>query len=251
MANDQQSASGRVADRDKTTLIVGMIGIFKGRGERIIEYGHGFVERHAVLLDVRRGFVAVPLEAHRTIITCVVSSMRLTPRSAAGGRAPRAPGPFERDVGAIHGSMMGSALSSTAGGIASPSVFAVFILMTSSSLLGCSRKSMMRSGPSTSATSSWRASMNATTSPGREGAARSDFGGIQVWPRSSSSLYGPERDASSPRVDRKARSSFGNINRDTASARLICDCSRAKSDSSIAIALSASRPDCDLTTGSA
>ena len=62
----------------KYTLVVGMIGISKGRGQGIIEYRHGFVERDAVLLDVRCGFVAVPLEAHRTILTCVVSPVRLT-----------------------------------------------------------------------------------------------------------------------------------------------------------------------------
>src|SRR5437867_2703961 len=55
-----------------------MIGISKGRSQRIIEYGDGFVERHTMLLDARCGFVAVPLEAHRTILTYVVCSVRLT-----------------------------------------------------------------------------------------------------------------------------------------------------------------------------
>src|SRR5206468_11940906 len=42
-------------------------------------YGrHGLVERRAMLLDVRCGLAAVPLEAHRTILTCVVSPVRLT-----------------------------------------------------------------------------------------------------------------------------------------------------------------------------
>jgi len=69
MADDQESSSGRVADRDKPTLVVRMIGISKGRRQRVIEHGHGFVERHAVLFDVRCGFAAVPLEAHPAILT--------------------------------------------------------------------------------------------------------------------------------------------------------------------------------------
>lgn len=52
MANDQESASRRVADRDQPTLLVGMVGISEGRGQRIIEHGDSFVERHVVLLDV-------------------------------------------------------------------------------------------------------------------------------------------------------------------------------------------------------
>src|SRR6266508_4666984 len=77
MANDQESPSGRVADRDQATLVVGMVGISKGGSQGIIEYGDSFVERHAVLLDVRCSFLAIPLEAHRTILTRAVGSVRL------------------------------------------------------------------------------------------------------------------------------------------------------------------------------
>jgi hypothetical protein len=84
MADDQESASRGIADCDKTTLVIGMIGISKGRGQGIIEHGHGFVEGQAMLSNVRRGLVTVPLETHRSILTYVVSSVRLTHASAAG-----------------------------------------------------------------------------------------------------------------------------------------------------------------------
>src|SRR2546425_12014431 len=89
MADDQESPSRRVADRDETTLILGMVGISKGRGQRIVECGHGFVERHTMLLDVRCRLFAVPLEAHRTILTCVASIVRLTLPFTCGGPSDR------------------------------------------------------------------------------------------------------------------------------------------------------------------
>jgi len=67
MADDQKSPSRRVAHRDKTTLVLGMIRISEGCSQRIIEHSHGVVERDAVLLGVRYSLGAVPLEAHRTI----------------------------------------------------------------------------------------------------------------------------------------------------------------------------------------
>lgn len=64
MAHDQESAAGGAADSDKPALVVGMIGISKGGSQRIIEYRHGLLEGYAVLLEVRRSLLAVPLEAH-------------------------------------------------------------------------------------------------------------------------------------------------------------------------------------------
>jgi hypothetical protein len=79
---------------------------------------------------------------------------------------------------------------------------------------------MTASGPSTSATSSWPASMNATTSSARESAGGRFQGVPTVWPRSSSSLYGAARDASSRRLGLhpgRTRCSwlFPHIKRDT------------------------------------
>ena len=88
----------------------------------------------------------------------------------------------------------------------------------------------MASGPSTSATSSWPASMNATTSSAREGAGGPFSGVSTVWPRSSSSLYGPERDASSRRIglELAARRAHrpSNVNRDDFSFNKCYPCSR-------------------------
>jgi len=53
MADNQQSPSGRIADRHKATFVAGMIGIPKGRGQRIVECRHSLIERHAVFPDVR------------------------------------------------------------------------------------------------------------------------------------------------------------------------------------------------------
>ena len=63
MADNQESASGGVADCNEPALVVGMIGILKGRCQGIIEHSDGFVERHAMPLGVRCGFASIPLEA--------------------------------------------------------------------------------------------------------------------------------------------------------------------------------------------
>jgi hypothetical protein len=68
MTDNEKPISSRVAHRDKPILLVGVIGIGKGRSQSIIEYSHGLLERDAMLLDIRRRLVAIPLEAHRTIL---------------------------------------------------------------------------------------------------------------------------------------------------------------------------------------
>ena len=72
--------------------------------------------------------------------------------------------------------------------------------------------------------------MNATTFSAREGAEGLLSGVSTVWPRSSSSLYGPERDASSRRIglELAARRAHrpSNVNRDDFSFNKCYPCSR-------------------------
>src|SRR5688572_22069970 len=74
MADYQEPLTRRVPDRNMAILVVRVIGIAEGRSHRIVEHGHGFVERHAVLLEVRGGLVGIPLETHSPVLTYVVSS---------------------------------------------------------------------------------------------------------------------------------------------------------------------------------
>ena len=69
MADYQKPLTRRVPDRNKAILLVRVIRIAEGCRQWIIEDGHGFVERHAVLLEVRGGFVGIPLETHRSVLT--------------------------------------------------------------------------------------------------------------------------------------------------------------------------------------
>jgi hypothetical protein len=84
MAYDEESVPCRIADGHEPVLFVRMIWVIKRRGQRIIEYSHGSVERNAVLLEVLRRFASVLLEPHRTIVASVPTVGRLTP--AVSGR---------------------------------------------------------------------------------------------------------------------------------------------------------------------
>src|SRR5689334_23631186 len=89
MAYDEESVPCRVADGHEPILFVRMIWIIKGRGQRIIEYGHGFVERDAVLLKVLPGFASVPLEPHQGIVAWFSRVVRLTLALSSRGERTR------------------------------------------------------------------------------------------------------------------------------------------------------------------
>ena len=83
MANHKESSSHGIANCDEMTLVLGMIGICKGCGQGILEHGDGFVEGHAMLLGISSSLLAIPLEAHRTILSRGVAWVRL-PRGRVG-----------------------------------------------------------------------------------------------------------------------------------------------------------------------
>src|SRR5215471_7610418 len=100
--------------------------------------------RRVVIELCRLSGVAMPLDPDPRV--------HRTPRSAAGGRATRAPDPLQREVrrppveselqsdrDLHHGySMTRSARSSSDGGIVRPRAFAVLRLIASSNFVGCS-----------------------------------------------------------------------------------------------------------------
>jgi hypothetical protein len=76
MADDQESALGRVTEGKKAILVLRMDAIrrtWRPMGHR---KRHGFVERHIMLPEVRRRLASVPLKAHRASLAAASCHVR-------------------------------------------------------------------------------------------------------------------------------------------------------------------------------
>ncbi len=68
MGHNEQPPARGVPNGNETAFANRVIGIIKGRGERIIEDGDSLVERNTVPPEVLLCLRTIPLELHRAIL---------------------------------------------------------------------------------------------------------------------------------------------------------------------------------------